>query len=46
MSKIRELFEDHRHELITFGIMFAISFGVAFALTGDFGEALARRRRS
>ena len=37
---------EHANEMVIVGIMFGISVGVAILATGDFTEALARRRGS
>jgi hypothetical protein len=39
------MFREHKHEIITAAIGFAISFALALAITGDFGDALARSKR-
>ena len=35
---------EHANEMVIVGIMFGISVGIAMLATGDFTEALARRR--
>jgi len=42
---LREFYEEHKGEVIVLGIMFAVSFAIGLAITGDFNEALARTKR-
>jgi hypothetical protein len=35
---------EHTSEIVILGIMFGISLGIAMLATGDFTEALARKR--
>jgi hypothetical protein len=36
---------EHGHEIIIGAIMVGVSIALAFAITGDFGDALAKSRR-
>jgi hypothetical protein len=38
--------KQHGHEIMVGAIMTVISIAIAFAATGDFNEALARRHRA
>jgi hypothetical protein len=39
------MFREHKFEIAVFGIMAAISFAIALAVTGDFSDALAKASR-
>lgn len=41
----KEFIRNHSGELVVFGIMLGISFAITLAMTGDFGEVLARAGR-
>jgi hypothetical protein len=42
---LKSYVREHASEMVIVGIMFGISVSVAMLATGDFTEALARRRR-
>ena len=42
---LKSYIREHASEMVIVGIMFGISVSVAMLATGDFTEALARRRR-
>jgi glycerol uptake facilitator-like aquaporin len=42
---LKSYVREHASELVIVGIMFGISVSIAILATGDFTEALARRRR-
>ena len=44
LDVLKSYVREHASELVIVGIMFGISVGVAILATGDFTEALARRR--
>jgi glycerol uptake facilitator-like aquaporin len=42
---LKSYVREHASEMVIVGIMFGISVSIAMLATGDFTEALARRRR-
>lgn len=42
---LKSYVREHASEIVIVGIMFGISVSIAILATGDFTEALARRRR-
>lgn len=42
---LKSYIREHASEMVIVGIMFGISVSVAMLATGDFTEALARKRR-
>jgi glycerol uptake facilitator-like aquaporin len=42
---LKSYVKEHTSEMVIVGIMFGISVSIAILATGDFTEALARRRR-
>jgi hypothetical protein len=42
---LKSYIREHASEIVIVGIMFGISVSVAMLATGDFTEALARKRR-